>query len=57
MNAGARLGLFGAGLVVAFGAAFGLAGVIVPASAVSDWTKGAEVDDHNGHAGECCRRG
>lgn len=50
MNAGARLGLFGAGLVVAFGAAFGLAGVIVPASAVSDWTKGAEVDDHSGHA-------
>lgn len=49
MNAGARLGLFGAGLVVAFGAAFGLAGVIVPANAVSDWTKGAEVNDHDGH--------
>lgn len=49
MNAGARLGLFGAGLVVAFGAAFGLAGVIVPASVVNDWTKGAEVNDHDGH--------
>ncbi|MDN3445684.1 heavy-metal-associated domain-containing protein [Microbacterium sp. APC 3901] len=49
MNAGARLGLFGTGLVVAFGAAFGLAGVIVPAGAVSDWTKGAEVNEHAGH--------
>ncbi|WP_311259806.1 heavy-metal-associated domain-containing protein [Microbacterium sp. WCS2018Hpa-9] len=49
MNAGARLGLFGAGLVVAFGAAFGLAGVIVPANAVSDWTKGAEGNNHDGH--------
>jgi len=36
--------------VVAFGAAFGLAGVIVPASAVGDWTKGAQVTDHDGHA-------
>lgn len=51
MNTGARLGLFGAGLVVAFGAAFGLAGVIVPASAVSDWTKGADMDDHDTHDG------
>ncbi len=30
MNAGTRLALYGAGLVVAFGGAFGLAGVIVP---------------------------
>ncbi len=49
MNTGARLGLFGAGLAVAFGAAFGLAGVIVPASAVSDWTKGAEMNGHGAH--------
>ena len=49
MNSGARLGLFGAGLVVAFGVAFGLAGVIIPASAVSDWTKGAEMDEHDTH--------
>jgi hypothetical protein len=49
MNAGARLGLYGAGLLVAFGAAYGLAGVIVPAGAVSEWTKGAEVNDHGGH--------
>lgn len=49
MNAGARLAVYGLGLVVAFGAAFGLAGVVVPASVVSDWTEGAEM---NGHEGE-----
>lgn len=49
MNAGARLAVYGLGLVVAFGAAFGLARVIVPTSVVSDWTKGAETNDHDGH--------
>nr|WP_201471053.1 heavy-metal-associated domain-containing protein [Microbacterium hydrocarbonoxydans] len=49
MNAGARLAVYGIGLVVAFGAAFGLGKVIVPASAVSEWTKGAEMNEHDGH--------
>lgn len=50
MNAGARLALYGLGVVVAFGGAFGLAQVIVPTSVVSDWTKGAEMNDHDGHS-------
>ena len=49
MNAGARLAVYGIGLLVAFGAAFGLAKVIVPPSAVSEWTKGAEMNEHEGH--------
>ncbi|MEV7610856.1 heavy-metal-associated domain-containing protein [Microbacterium sp. NPDC089320] len=57
MNTGARLGLFGAGLVVAFGAAFGLAGIIVPASAVSDWTKGADMDEHGSHGADVAGAG
>ncbi|WP_271982473.1 heavy-metal-associated domain-containing protein [Pseudoclavibacter terrae] len=48
MNAGARLAIYGLGVVVAFGAAFGLAGVVVPESVVSDWTKGAEMNGHEG---------
>ncbi|MBT2483549.1 MULTISPECIES: heavy-metal-associated domain-containing protein [unclassified Microbacterium] len=49
MNAGARLAVYGLGLVVAFGGAFGLAQVIVPASVVGEWTKGAEMKDHGDH--------
>ncbi|MGX1931637.1 heavy-metal-associated domain-containing protein [Microbacterium resistens] len=41
MRAGARLALYGAGVAAAFGAAFGLAGVVVPDSAVAAWEKGA----------------
>jgi len=37
MNAPTRLGLFGAGLAVAFVGAFALAGVLVPESAVAGW--------------------
>lgn len=37
MNAGVRLTLYGAGLVVAFLTVFGLAGVVVPNSLVDDW--------------------
>lgn len=37
MNAGTRLGLYGGGLVVAFGAAFGLSGLIVPETLVEGW--------------------
>lgn len=46
MNAGARLALYGAGLVVAFGAAFAVAGVVVPASAVDAWSEGSETGGH-----------
>ncbi|GGM59380.1 heavy-metal-associated domain-containing protein [Microbacterium saperdae] len=48
MNAGARLTIYGIGVVVAFGGAFGLAGAIVPPSVVSDWTEGAEMNGHDG---------
>lgn len=37
MNAATRLALFGAGLLLAFGAAHGLAGLIVPQSFVTAW--------------------
>ncbi|WP_426186800.1 heavy-metal-associated domain-containing protein [Microbacterium sp. TWP3-1-2b2] len=51
MNAGARLGLFTGGLVVAFGAAFGLAGLLVPQSLVAGWTEGDTVRSHDeGHS-------
>ncbi|GAA1315833.1 hypothetical protein ACFSWE_01770 [Leucobacter albus] len=43
MNAGAKLALYGAGLVVAFGASYGLASVIVPASFVADWVASGET--------------
>ncbi|WGW11188.1 heavy-metal-associated domain-containing protein [Saxibacter everestensis] len=48
MNAGARLAVYGLGLVVAFGGAFGIAGAAIPSSAVSDWTKGTEMKSHDG---------
>lgn len=52
MNAGAKLALYGAGLVVAFGASYGLASVIVPASFVADWVASGEthtVDEPGEH--------
>ncbi|USI92971.1 YdhK family protein [Rhodococcus pyridinivorans] len=52
MKAPARLALYGAGLVVAFGGAFGLAGIAVPDSAVQTWTEESEMDAHNGGADE-----
>lgn len=41
MNAAGRLGLYGVGVVVAFGAAFGIGSAVVPASAVDEWTAAA----------------
>ncbi|GGF40529.1 hypothetical protein GCM10010922_14930 [Microbacterium sorbitolivorans] len=41
MNAAGRLGLYGVGVVVAFGAAFGIGAAVVPESAVADWTEAA----------------
>mgnify|MGYP001332756432 CR=1 FL=1 len=41
MNAAGRLSLYGAGVVVAFGGAFGIAAAVVPDSAVANWTAAA----------------
>ncbi|WP_225219030.1 heavy-metal-associated domain-containing protein [Arthrobacter gallicola] len=45
MNAGARLALYGAGLAVAFGGAFGIAGAVVPDDAVSGWTEASRTGE------------
>ncbi|RGE19057.1 hypothetical protein D1J51_13110 [Leucobacter sp. wl10] len=47
MQAGARLALYGAGLVVAFGGAFAVAGVLIPDNFVAAWAAGSETDGHN----------
>jgi hypothetical protein len=58
MKTGARLAIYGLGLVVAFGGAFGIAGAVVPDSAVADWamghdTKGSQMNGHDaGHDSE-----
>lgn len=52
MNAGAKLALYGAGLVVVFGGAYGLAGVAVPDSVVASWTQRAGTETHGGEHGE-----
>ena len=50
MKAPVRLAAYGAGLVVAFGAAFGLAGVAVPDSVVTAWAKSSDSNTHGeGH--------
>lgn len=46
MNAGGRLALYGAGLVVSFGGAFGLAGTVIPDSFVAAWAEGSEMNIH-----------
>ncbi|MGO1560804.1 hypothetical protein CZ771_12125 [Actinomycetales bacterium JB111] len=46
MKAPARLALYGAGLAVAFGAAYGLAGVLVPDDVVAAWV---EQNEETGH--------
>ncbi|GAA1800626.1 heavy-metal-associated domain-containing protein [Agromyces neolithicus] len=50
MKTGARLGLYGLALVVAFGGAFGIAATMVPVGAVAAWEKGSEMKGHEeGH--------
>ena len=49
MNAPARLGLYAAGLVVAFGAAYGLGAVLVPDDYVESWVERAEQTEHADH--------
>jgi hypothetical protein len=56
MKTGARLALYGAGLVVAFGGAFGLAGVIVPNSLVAAWVEESEMNNHGVGQGEAEQR-
>ncbi|WP_223694910.1 heavy-metal-associated domain-containing protein [Leifsonia poae] len=46
MRTGTRLALFGLGVVVAFGGAYGIAGALIPRSAVSEWEKGTDMNDH-----------
>ena len=52
MNTAGRLGLYGAGLVVAFGAAYVAAGAIVPDSTVAAWSQASHADDTGHTAGE-----
>ncbi|WP_022892509.1 hypothetical protein [Agromyces subbeticus] len=50
MKTGARLALYGLGLVAAFGGAFVIAGAVVPGSVVAGWTEGTEMNGHDeGH--------
>ena len=54
MKAGTKLAIYGAGLLAAFGAAYGLASVVVPESVVTSWMNQADghgAPDHgsDGH--------
>ena len=52
MKAGTKLAIYGAGLLATFGAAYGLAGVVVPESVVTSWMEqadGHDAPDHGGH--------
>ncbi|WP_029150887.1 hypothetical protein [Microbacterium indicum] len=50
MNAAGRLGLYGVGVVAAFGAAYGIAAAVVPDGAVTSWTAAASSTDHSAMA-------
>lgn len=53
MKTGARLALFGAGLAVAFGGAFGIAAAVAPDDIVAASEKGNEMNGHEeGHEAE-----
>lgn len=53
MKTGARLALFGAGLAVAFGGAFGIAAAVAPDDLVAASQKGSDMDEHGaGHEAE-----
>ncbi len=47
MKAPARLAVYGAGMVVAFSGAYGLAGVVVPDSVVAAWQDTSGMKDHS----------
>ena len=49
MKAGTKLAIYGAGLLATFGAAYGLAGVVVPDSVVTSWMEQADGHDAPDH--------
>jgi hypothetical protein len=49
MKAGTKLAIYGAGLLAMFGAAYGLAGVVVPESVVTSWMEQADGHDAPDH--------
>lgn len=51
MNTGIRLALYGAGLVMAFGAAFAVAGAVVPDGVVASWQQQADTNSHDDAGG------
>ncbi|UQN15707.1 hypothetical protein [Gulosibacter sp. ACHW.36C] len=52
MNAAGRLALYGAGLVVAFGAAFAVAGAVIPDDAAASWAQDSNMNSHGtSHSG------
>lgn len=51
MNAPARLGMYGAGLVLAFGATFTIAGALAPDDAVESWSHGSRAGHGDPAAG------
>lgn len=53
MKTGARLALFGAGLAVAFGGAFGIAAAVAPDDIVTEVQEGSDMEEHGaGHETE-----
>ncbi len=52
MNTAGRLGLYAAGVAVAFAGAFGIAALVVPDVLVEQWTEGAQGDEHGDDHGE-----
>lgn len=46
MKTWARLSLYGLGIALTFGGAYGVAGAVVPESTVDSWTRGDEMDEH-----------
>lgn len=56
MNAGARLGLYGAGLVVVFGAVFAASGALAPQGAAQAWeAKASSGQEHGNHADQSAK--
>ncbi|MFY9714029.1 MAG: heavy-metal-associated domain-containing protein [Microbacterium sp.] len=51
MDTGGRLALYGAGLMVAFGAAFAVAGAVAPGEAAATWAEKEEMNGHTEDAG------
>ena len=49
MKAGTKLAIYGAGLLATFGAAYGLAAVVVPESVVTSWMEQADGHDAPDH--------